>query len=333
MIPLGIFGNEKHLLSPEIQAELARDFEIHRFDSWQSYDPATLLDKLRSVEIVLAGHGAPKLPMELCQDFGRLRYLCLLCGSIRAFVPKTLLKAGLRVTNWGDAVDSVAEGAVALILAMLKQVVTLNDFARTGKDQRICQTFPCTLRGRDVGLYGFGPIGRHAARMLQGFGPKIAVYDPHAKDLPEGIRRCATLRELFSTCQIVSIHCGLNDATRNSVTRDLLELLPQGGILVNTARGDIVDEAALGELVRAGKLLCALDVIHNEAKWDWAGSPVAASPGAVLTRHGISGGKGYPPGQAPRPRLPEYAVFNLAAYRQGRPLRNLITAEIYDLKT
>jgi len=333
MISLGVFANDKFLLDDGIQSFLRQHYEVQNLGDWRSYDQTTLANKLRSVEVALASRGAPRLPLELANDRGRLRYLCYCHGSIRALVDKALIEAGLIVTNWGDAVESVAEGAVAMILCMLKQLVTLNQFAKTGKDERICQAFPCTLRGRDIGLYGYGPIGRYTARMLHPFEPKLAVYDPFAKHLPASIRRCATLRELFATCQIISIHCGLNDATRNSVTRELLELLPQGGIVVNTARGDIVDEAALGELVRAGRLLAALDVIRDESKWDWAGSPTANSPHSILTLHQIGGGKGFPPGQAPKPQLPEHAIQNLTAYREGKPLAHVVTADIYDLKT
>jgi phosphoglycerate dehydrogenase-like enzyme len=161
----------------------------------------------------------------------------------------------------------------------------------------------------------------------------VAVYDPYAKELPADIRRCATLRELFATCQIISIHCGLNDQTQDSVTRELLELLPQGGIVINTARGAIVDEAALAELVAAGRLLVGTDVIREEGHGKWPQSPLAPHPGSILTSHHIGGGKGYPPGHEPTPTLPDFVVHNLAAYRQGKPLLYVITAAEYDLKT
>jgi phosphoglycerate dehydrogenase-like enzyme len=333
MIKLGIFAADEMFQDPGVQAQLRHGYELHNFRDWKGYDGATLLARLRAMEVALIGRSSPKLPLELAGDFGQLRYVCHLCGTIRPYVPKALIEAGLLVTNWGDNVDGVAEGAMALLLASMKQLPAMNAFAKGGKDERICQAFHCTLRERDVGLYGFGPIGRHMARMLEPFGARVAIYDPYAKHLPRHIRRCETLRDLFATCQIISIHCGLNDQTRNTVTRELLQLLPQGGIVINTARGEIVDEVALGELVGAGKLLAGLDVIAHEAKWDWAKSPVAPYPGSILTMHHVGSGKGFPPGQRPPPVLPNHIVENLAAYRQGKPLGNLITADIYDIKT
>ncbi len=235
MINLGILASDDLFNDPGVRRQLA-DFDVHDFADWRGYDPATLLEKIRSVEIVLTGRQSPRLPPQLAKDFGNLRWHCHLFGSVRHLLDKQVVEAGLIVTNWGDQVAEVAEGAMALLLCQLKQLVTLNTFTRGGNDERIYQTFPCTLDGRDVGLYGYGPIGRHMARMLQPFGAKIAVYDPYAHDLPSHIRRCGSLRELFATCQIISLHCGLNDQTRGSVTRELLSLLPQGGIVINTAR-------------------------------------------------------------------------------------------------
>jgi phosphoglycerate dehydrogenase-like enzyme len=330
-IKLGILAGDDRFKDAELRARLARDFELHDFSDWRDHDAETLLERCRSVEVLLIARRSPRLPGELARDFGRLRYVCFLHGSIRPYVDKPLIEAGLLVTNWGEEVAGVAEGAMALLLCQLKQIVTLNAFAKGGADQRVWQMYPPTLQERDVGLYGFGPIGRHMGRFLEAFGARVAIYDPYAKEAPATMRRCATLRELFATCQIVSIHCGLNDQTRGSVTRELLELLPQGGIVINTARGGIVEETALAELVAAGRLLAGVDVIENEK--DWPGSPLASLPGALLSKHKIGSGKGYPPDRQPKPTLPEFVWRNLEAYRSGRPLIHLIGAAEYDLKT
>jgi phosphoglycerate dehydrogenase-like enzyme len=331
MTSLGILAGDAVFKTAASREFLSSLFEVHDFSDWRSYDPVTLLEKCRSVDVVVTGRSSPRLPPGLAAHRGRLRYVCHLHGTIKHLVDKSLLEAGLIVTNWGNAVDGVAEGAMALLLCQLKQISTLNAWTKGAADERIHQTFPATLTGRDVGLYGFGPIGRHMARMLEPFEPRIAVYDPFAKYIPAQIRRCVTLRELFASCQIISIHCGLNNQTKMSVTRELLELLPQGGIVINTARGDIVDENALAELVAAKRLLAGCDVVHNEK--NWTSSPLAPLPGAILTRHKIGSGKGYPPGQEPEPALPDHAKTNLRAFAEGKPLIHVVTAEEYDLKT
>ncbi len=331
MISLGILCKDD-FFHDETLKPLSAEFEVHDFRAWDSFDQETLLRNCQSVEILLTGWDSPKLPLELAKDKGRLRYICHARGSVRHVVPKELIVAGVTVTNWGENwIDIVAEGAMALLFCMLKQLPMLDAFTKGDSDKRIYQAYPPTLKGRDVGLYGFGPIGRHMARMLEPFAPKIAIYDPCAKNVPPHIRRCESLKELFSTCQIISIHCGLNDQTRDSVTRGLLELLPQGGIVVNTARGKIVQEQALADLVAQGRLLTGCDVICDEH--DWPASPLAKLSGAILTHHSIAGGKGYPPGRAPTPVLPDHVARNLKRYLKGEPLDAVITAEEFDLKT
>ena len=331
MIALGVLAGDEYLKDPQTRAQIGEGYEVHDFSAWRSWDRATLIEKCRSVEVILTGRASPTLPMELAEDLGRLRWLLHLHGTIRHLVDKKLIEKGLVVTNWGDSVAGVAEGAMALLLCQLKQLVTLNRFVHGEPDARAWQAFAPTLNKLDVGLYGYGPIGRHMARMLEPFGARIAIYDPYARDVPAHIRVCSSLRELFATCPVISIHCGLNDQTRNSVTADLLALLPQGGIVINTARGGIVDEEALAKELAANRLLAGIDVIQNEK--DWRGSPLAPHPGAVLTGHKVGSGKGYPPDQNHKRQLPEHATRNLAAYRQKQPLQNVITADIYDLKT
>jgi phosphoglycerate dehydrogenase-like enzyme len=331
MKKLAILATDEWLKDPGVLAQLRDGYEVLDYSDWRQWDGPTMLAKLRAVEVVVTGRHSPSLPAQLAGDFGNLRWLLHLYGTVRHLAAKSLVEAGLIVTNWGEAVAGVAEGAMALVLCMLKQLVTLNARVQGEPDRRIHQAYGPTLEGRDVGLYGFGPIGRHMARMLAGFGPKIAIYDPYATDVPEGIRVCKTLRELFATCQIISLHCGLNDQTRGSVTAELLALLPQGGIVVNTARGAVVDEEALASEVAAGRLLAGIDVICHEGRWKE--SPLAGKSGAILTGHNVGGGKGYPPGQAPAPRLPDFAVKNLRAYREGSPLIHVVTAAEYDLKT
>ena len=333
MISLGVLACDRDVTDSGSLAAVRNEYDVRTFSDWKQYDPPTLLAKCRSVEVLLTAHQSPMLPAELGRDRGQLRYVCHARGSVRHVITRELIAAGLVITNWGDfAGPPVAEGAMALLLCLLKQIPTLDAIVKTfGPDDRICQEYPPTLRGVNVGLYGFGPIGKVMAALLEPFGAKVAVYDPYAQDVPPSIRRCQTLRELFATCPIISIHCGLNEQTANTVTAELLALLPQGGIVVNTARGAIVDEHALAAEVAAGRLLAGLDVTNYEH--DSRLSPLAKLRGAILSGHAISGGRGYPPGKAPPPCLPEYVLDNLHRYRQGRPLVNIVAADLFDRKT
>jgi phosphoglycerate dehydrogenase-like enzyme len=335
VLRLGILAEDAFLRAERNRKIYAENYEVHDLGGWRKLSREELLAACRSVHVVLLGRRSPRLPEELAENFGRLEYACHLFGTIRHLISKELIEAGLKVTNWGDEVKGVAEGAMALLLCQLKQLPNLDTFTKGGPNHCIRMDYPATLRGRDVGLYGYGPIGRHMADLLQPFEARIAIYDPYAEQVPDWIRVCETLEGLFETCQIVSIHCGLNETTRGSVTRELLERLPQGGVVVNTARGKIVDERALAELVSDGRLLAGIDVIHNERRWPE--SPLATEEGAVLTRHWVSGGYRGIRGTRKRNRynraVPGFVVRNLAAFARGEPLIYEVTADIYDLKT
>lgn len=316
---------------PEFLAALKPHYEIRDDGAWKEWPAPKLLEACRSADVMLIARRSPRFPEELARDRGRLKYICHCHGTIRPYLSKAHLEAGILVTNWGDEVSVVAESAMMLLLACLKQLPNLDAKVQGSPDRRVFQAYPCTLKNLAVGLYGFGPIGRHMARMLVPFEARVAVYDPYAQDIPDTIRRCGSLRELFGSCAVVSIHCGLNDATRHSVNRELLALLPQGGILVNTARGAIVVEEDLAELVREGKVLAGVDVIENER--DWTASPLVGLPGAILTGHEGALGKGYPPDQAPAPRPADFVLENLRAFARGEPLKHIIRADEFDLKT
>ncbi|MCC5843536.1 MAG: hypothetical protein JJU05_04720 [Verrucomicrobia bacterium] len=299
------------------------------------WDEAELTRRLRGVDAVVTGRKSPRIPDALIQEPGCLRAVLHCHGGVRQLVRKEHLLSGITVTNWGTQIGGgVAEGALALMLACLKQLRSLHDWAESGKeeDPRIYQNYRCTLFGAKIGIYGYGPIGRRMAMLLEPFSPQLAVYDPYAVELPAGVKRCETLEELFNHSDMVTLHCGLNDVTRNSVTADLLDRLPQGGILVNTARGAVVDEEALAERVHAGRLLAGVDVVCEEGS-AWGKTPLAGTRNAILGAHAISKGKGVEPGLSRPRQLAKFVVENLRALAEDAPLKNVITPEMYDLKT
>ncbi len=104
------------------------------------------------------------------------------------------------------------------------------------------------LRGKTLGLYGFGNVSRFMTSIAKGFGMTVSAYDPFVDDNTVGslgVTRLKTPEALFSKCQYVSLHIPANEQTRKSIGYNLLKLLPQGGVLVNTARKEIIDEEAL----------------------------------------------------------------------------------------
>jgi len=104
------------------------------------------------------------------------------------------------------------------------------------------------LKGKNLGIHAFGYVGRIVAGIAKGFGMKVFAYDPFLKDSvfeQDGVIRITDLKELYRSCQYVSIHIPATPETRNSINAELLTVMPQGAVLVNTARKEVVDEDAL----------------------------------------------------------------------------------------
>ncbi len=108
------------------------------------------------------------------------------------------------------------------------------------------------LRAKKLGIHAYGNVGRYVAEIARGFGMAIYAYDPfvdNAKMQAEGITPCASVEELYSTCDFVSLHIPANDKTKKSINFELLNKMPKGGMLINTARKEVIDEDDLLKLM------------------------------------------------------------------------------------
>jgi phosphoglycerate dehydrogenase-like enzyme len=312
-------------------ADQLAGWEVADFRDWRSR-PGELLARCRSVDVLVTGKHSPVLPEALADDSGRLRYICHTRGVVKVYVPRRVVESGVVLSNWGDAPTAgVAELALALLLAQLHQLHLRDRLSRGGGVPLRWQAYPTAFAGLRVGVYGCGCIGRRFAGMCRALGMAVTAYDPWAAVWPDGVARATDLDALFAGSHAVSIHAGLSEATSGSVDANRLARLPDGGILVNTARGGIVDEVALAAEVASGRLLAACDVIADEA--DWSSSPLAATPVTLLTGHGMHRAAAPSDKPAERWSLPAFAVENLRAWREGREVANRIDLPIYDRTT
>jgi phosphoglycerate dehydrogenase-like enzyme len=308
--------------------------DLHITENGGQLSEEALLERMRSADVLLTGWGSVAVPPALAREPGAVRYICHMTGTMRATVPLEVIEAGVPVTNWGDApANQVAEGAMALLLGTLKDlhhhVVTKReggwgiDVHRNGG----------SLRGLRVGVYGCGAVGRRFIEMLRPFRAEVLVFDPYEVALPEGCRRAETLEELFGSCSAVAIHAALTAETRRSVTAELLALLPDHGVLVNTARGDILDQEALFAELEAGRLRAGLDVLagsdslprdHPARRWE----------NLILTSHQVEWGwpDDYEPTSELLP-LHEVCLANLRRFAAGEQLLHRMDRERYERST
>lgn len=164
----------------------------------------------------------------------------------------------------GANAAAVAEHTWALILACAKSVVTLDKRLRDGHWDKATHK-SIELEGMTLELIGLGAIGSRVALVGQAFGMQIVAYDPYAKTMPSGCERANTLPDLLSRADVISLHCPLTDDNRGMINADTLAHCKRNAILVNTARGGLINDEALLHALKDGTLhSAALDSFTSE---------------------------------------------------------------------
>lgn len=292
---------------------------------------ADVLRLLRNVdpEVVVTSWSSPQLTEEVLKELPSLRYVCHTSGSVRNLVPRSFLEQGNLVTNWGTlAADNVAEQALLLMLSALRRSPEWPPVIAGKLKWQPSPILTQTLFRKRVGIHGFGNVARSLVALMRPFSVSVSAFShgvPDADFDKHGVERCDSLEELFSRSDIV-VECeALNPLTSGSVSREVLECLPPGGLFVNVGRGAVVDERAMAELAYAGRLRVALDVYEHD--------PIAPDSllheveGAVLSPH-IAG-----PTSDQFSRCGVLAQRNIEAFFSGEPLTARVTLDIYDRAT
>lgn len=182
----------------------------------------------------------------------------------------------------GANAAAVAEQALALLLACAKSVVELNARMHDGHWDKATHK-SLELGGRTIGLVGLGAIGLRFARMADALGLRVIGFDPFARNLPDYVHS-VDLDTIWRESDAVSLHCPLTDDNRGLLNADTLARCKRGVIVVNTARGGLIDEAALLAAVRSGQVRAAgLDSFAVEPMT--AGHPFQHEPNFVLSPH------------------------------------------------
>ncbi|HSI86156.1 MAG: NAD(P)-dependent oxidoreductase [Candidatus Methylacidiphilales bacterium] len=286
-----------------------------------------ILEEERPTVLVTAW-SSPSLPEEWVNSVDLpLRYVCHITGSVRKIVSRALISRGVVVTNWGSVIShTIAEHAMLLVLGTLRNVPAWR--ANTGPDCddgsafEKMQTFRTrSLRGKRVGLHGFGAIARELVHMLRPFQVDLAAWSPHVpRALYEefGVTQMPSLEALFSRSDVL-IECeGLTPATRASVSKEVLRLLPEDAVFVNVGRSAVTDEEALAAMGDAGRLRVGLDVF----------TPAAGTMQRGLLSPHIAG-----PTWDTYPLCGDFALENVDKYLRGETPEAVMSLEVYDRST
>ncbi|MFB8349028.1 hydroxyacid dehydrogenase [Streptomyces niveus] len=281
-------------------------------------DPAAAL---ADAEILVSGWGCPRLTAEVLEQAPRLRAVMHAAGSVKPIVSEALWERGIVVSSAADAnAGPVASCTVALItLAARRTLTTAAGYAagwpdvasRTGAD------------GLTAGIVGASRIGRRViAELVRSDADfRVLLSDPYVTDEEArllGARR-VELAELCERSAVVSVHAPLLPETTGLLDAEMLALIPDGGALVNTARGAVVDTEALTAECASGRLEAYLDVTAPEPLPP--GHPLLSLPNVLVTPH-TAGAQG-----SEVRRLGQYAVAEVARWVAGEPLHGRVTRE------
>lgn len=262
--------------------EALGEVEWNRKDS--QFTPEELKERLRGKDICVTGWGCPPLEEEILENAKELKLVAHTGGSVKPYVTDAVYERGIRVVS-GNRVfaESVAESVIAYALAALRDIP---HYSRRLKEGHWPERFQNRgLLDRSVGIVGYGMISGYVVQMLQPFHNDIKVFSRHIGDeeLEKWNMQRAGLEEIFSECDIISIHSGMTKENYHLITEELLRKMKPGALLINTARGAIIDEEALVRVLGEKDIYAVLDVYETEPLPQ--GHPLTACERALLMPH------------------------------------------------
>lgn len=248
----------------------------------------------------------------------KLRYIGTLATGYNTIDVRAAREKGVTVCNVPlYCVETVAQLTLALLLALCCRVEQLSAVTRSGGWNDAVEATHTTapileLSGKTLGILGFGNIGRAVAQLGLALGMRVLVHSRTQRALPAGCTWCG-FETLFETADVVSLHCPLTDETRGIVGASVLARMKPTALLINTARGALVDENALADALNSGRLAGAgLDVMAEEPPR--ADHPLLTAKNCLITPHIAWASR------EARLRLIDAVAGNLRAFLAGQPV-------------
>jgi len=300
-------GNQFHRLSGVVDLRGGRPRPPER---------AALLEEARDAEVLVPSY-IDRVDEALLAGLPRLRLVASYGVGTNHLDLEACRRRGLLVTNTpGVLTDATADHAMALLLAAARRVAESDRLVRRGGWQGLDPAWMLgtEVTGKTLGVVGFGRIGQAMARRARGFEMPVLYASPREVDFP-GARRVA-LEALLAGSDFVSLHCPLTPETENLLSRERIALLRPGAIVVNTARGQVLDEGALAEALASGRVAAAgLDVFRDEPRIPEA---LLRLENVVLTPHLGSGTR------ETRSAMARLVAEEVERYARGEPQRHRV---------
>lgn len=255
-------------LAPDTVKLLEENFEVSYNELGRNYTKEELLAACEGIDVVVTGWGTPGFIGSPPPSNTSLKLIAHTAGSVGDLLDGAVYDRGIRVISGNTYfAESVAEGTIAYITAMLRRIPD-EVYGMKGGILWHHPSVPVTrgLLDREIGIIGYGMISKYLMQMLKVFRCKIKIFSHHEMDadfLRSVNAESATLDEVFR-CDIVSLHSTLTEETLGMIGREHFDLMPEGAIFINTARGAIIRENEMIEALNERNIYAVLDVYENE---------------------------------------------------------------------
>lgn len=275
--PLGI---SEELLKEKISSVIDEaEHEIIYYKDRQE-DTDTLIERSKDADIVVLSNF--KYGREVMESCPSIKMVCVAFTGVDHVDIDYCREKGITVCNCaGYSTSAVADIVFAMVISLARNIIPCQDKARNGGTKDGLVGFE--LDGKTFGIIGTGAIGTRVAKIANAFGCKVIAYSRTKKDLPDV--EFVTMEELLKKSDIVSLHIPQTPETTGLIGKEQLELMKPEAILINTARGPVVDSAALAAALKNGTIAAAgVDVFNCEPPLP-AEEPLLAAPNTLLTPH------------------------------------------------
>lgn len=302
--------------------DLNWDF-LQQFGEYTVYDRTPddlIVSRIGDAEIILLNKTPiTEATLEACPS---VKLICVQATGYNVVDCTAAKKRGIPVCNVPDyGTAAVAQFTFALLLELCHNVGHHSQTVRDGKwctcpDFCYWDTPQMELAGKTIGIIGFGRIGRAVGKIARAFGMNVIAYNRSQCEEGHAIGDYVSLDALLSTADIISLHCPLTAENTGLINKDSIKKMKDGVILLNTARGPLVDEASITEALKTGKVRgFACDVVSSEPMQ--AENPLKSAPNCIVTPH-----MAWAPVES-RQRIINCTECSIRAFLEGTPINTV----------
>jgi phosphoglycerate dehydrogenase-like enzyme len=279
----------QRMFSPQAWETLESFAQVIHHNGDQPASKAELIFLLKDADACITSWDVAQLDADVLAEAPKLKAMAHMGSSVKRFVSDAFWERGIHLTSAGIALArSVAETTVGLMLVGQKQIWPLGQHVRNGgwRDSPFWDRwYSRELFRKQVGIIGASNVGRHVIKLLEPYDTTILLYDPFVSEAEAskiGVSKFG-LEELLPRANIVSLHAPANHSTYQMLNADRLAIMKDDALLINTARGSLIDEQALIVELQKGRFFAFLDVTDPEPPA--LDSPLRTLPNVVVTPH------------------------------------------------